>query len=307
MKKVLALLLAVVLAFSFAACHKKSENAVKVDDMIASIGEVSLDSSKKIEEIDKAIDGLTAEEKDDLDNLDDLQAAKDKVAELESEKRVNDVKDQINAIGKVTLKSEKAITKAEKALKKLSEEEQAKVDNASVLTDARNTYDKLKKEDLKKKKAEGQKILSAKFNKDVDDFQNTTFYQHKNTPQYIDTRSYILPYLAKTGDNWYVRVVYNYTGDDWVFFKTLTIVVDGHKYYKFFNYRDITHDNEGGNVWEYIDQQASDDDIKMLRAIAKSKSAKVRYQGDDFSYDLTIKDGDKNIIKDTLKAYDCFH
>lgn len=306
MKKLVAVLLAVVISLSFFGCHRKSENAKAVDEMIESIGEVTLDSADKLTEIDTAIEALTEEEKAELDNLEDLDAAKTKVAELESEKRIADVQASIDAIGTVTLKSQSAIEKAEKALKALSDEEQAKVANAATLTAARKSYDALKKAELKKKEAEGKKIL-AKFDKDVDEFQDVTWYMHKSMPKYIDTRSYIIPYIGKTSSQTYINIRYNYTGDDWVFFKRVTIVADGKKYYKTFKYFDITHDNQSGNVWEYIDEYASADDIEMLRAIAKSKTTKVRFEGDDFTYDMKVKDVDKKIMKDMLKAYDCFN
>ena len=122
-------------------------------------------------------------------------------------------------------------------------------------------------------------------------------------PEYIDIRSYVIPFFYIEDDNVKIQIRYNYTGDDWIFFKQVTILADGKKYNKTFDYFNITHNNEAGSVWEYI----SEDDIEMLRAIAKSKTAKVRYEGDDYIHDITINNNDKKIIKDVLKIYDAYN
>ena len=64
------------------------------------------------------------------------------------------------------------------------------------------------------------------------------------------------------------------------------------------------HDNDNGVVWEYIDLEATDTDIKTLWAIVNSTQTVIRFEGDDHRYDLTVLDSDKAAIRDILTAYE---
>ena len=99
------------------------------------------------------------------------------------------------------------------------------------------------------------------------------------------------------------RLVFHYTGDSWIFFKKITVSVDGQNYVKDFDYFEVSRDNGSGDVWEYVDISPSTTDINMLRAIAASKETIVRFQGDDYHYDLTVKSSDKSAIISVLDAY----
>ena len=99
------------------------------------------------------------------------------------------------------------------------------------------------------------------------------------------------------------RLVFYYTGDSWIFFKKITVSVDGQNYVKDFDYFEVSRDNGSGDVWEYVDISPSTTDINMLRAIAASKETIVRFQGDDYHYDLTVKSSDKSAIISVLDAY----
>ena len=96
----------------------------------------------------------------------------------------------------------------------------------------------------------------------------------------------------------------NYFGDDWVFWKEISVNVDGKNYYLSAKYSDINHDNARGDVWESYDFSELEYDVGMLRAIAKSKKTIVRYEGDHYYRDFVISDSDKQGIKQILKAYD---
>ena len=86
--------------------------------------------------------------------------------------------------------------------------------------------------------------------------------------------------------------------------KDVDLIIDGEKYYKTFNYGDITHDNGGGMVGELIDVTPDDNEIEMLRAIVTSEKTIVRYQGDDYYDDYVLTDADKSAIEDVLIIYD---
>ena len=99
-------------------------------------------------------------------------------------------------------------------------------------------------------------------------------------------------------------MVCNYTADDWVFFKQITFAVDNERYTKYFNYFDVTRDNGGGDVWEYIDVDVSEGNYEeILGAIADSSETIIRFEGDDYYRDFTIGAGDKEAIRQMLTVY----
>ena len=206
----------------------------------------------------------------------------------------------------VTLVSKRTRTKEKQRIVKITEYPETPKKNTVEISNARKTFERLYSEN-KKEKIQNAKQYFSNFSKEKDEFQDVVWYYHKNMPEYIDIRSYVIPFFYIEDDNVKIQIRYNYTGDDWIFFKQVTILADGKKYNKTFDYFNITHNNEAGSVWEYISEEADEYDIEMLRAIAKSKTAKVRYEGDDYIHDITINNNDKKIIKDVLKIYDAYN
>lgn len=140
MKKISIVLLVLTAVLLFTACGK-SEEAQKVDDLIASVGEISLDSEARILEAEKAVSQLAEKEQESLDNLALLQEARAKYNRL----LVENVESFITAIGTVTLDSKEAIDAAQNALRALTKEEKSRVANADVLAQANTTYKELEK------------------------------------------------------------------------------------------------------------------------------------------------------------------
>lgn len=408
MKKLFALVMATITLFILTSCFK-SEEAQAVDDMISAIGTVSLNNEKAIIDVEEVVDALDKKTKRQLDNLDDLKAARDEYNSL----LIKSVENEIDAIGTVTDKSEYKISVARKKYDELRDELKPSVKNYSVLTDsedalvsakaavidnlidsiktvtlkswtaidkAQSAYNKaaqdvknrVKKYDvlqnvqkefsnlkvqeviesissigtvsLNKKELidEARKLYSAlsydqkalvsnysilttaentlkdltakaltsalaKMRKETDEVRGLTWYHSKTQPYYVDTRSYVLPYIALRdySSSPILLVRFNYTGDKWVFFEKVTLMVDGKRYYKTFNYFDMTRDNGGGDVWEYAHiENPSSSDIDMLWAIANSTKTIIRFEGDDRYRDITVSQADKNAIKEVLNVYE---
>lgn len=278
-------------------------NQNAADEIIAditAIGDVSLESKDAVSKARKAYDGASDEVKALVTNAADLEAAETKFDELQ----VTNVTDKISAIGEVSLESGTTIDEAKEAFDDLSDEQQAKVTNAAKLTAAEEQLKALKQ-------AQAEQLLAG-MTKEEDKFQNATFYYPAGWKFYsdgswvADQSCFIRPYLAQNDSGCWIRVIYNYTGDSWVFFQKVTILADGEKFYKSFNYYDITRDNGGGRVWEYIDTDASSD-VDMLTAIANSSEAIIRFEGREYVYDYTVKSSDKQIISQALQAYNALN
>ena len=153
------------------------------------------------------------------------------------------------------------------------------------------------------KKAKAAKINKLKQNMRFryDKVEDITFIQDKTSSRYVDTNSFFL-YIAKfkTGSNIWLRI--SYTGDDWIFFDTITFNIDGQKKDIYLNYYDVVRDNNNGVVWEYINLKY-DDNKDLINEIIKSKSAIMRLSGKNYHHDKTISNSEKQALKRVLEYY----
>lgn len=354
---IVAALIAVYIIINLLSGLKKPEAVVNAEDLISAIGKVSIESEDAIIAAEKAVNDLTAEEKERVGKLDKLEKARATYDELVIEAKVEEIQNAIkaigtvslesydkikaartaydnsndavkekitnlnvleaaekeysalnvtkvialiNEIGEVTLNSGDKIKAAKDAFDSLTKEDEAKVTNAKVLTDAEAKLEALKKADREAR----AKTALAKLKSSYDRVEGITWYEPKTFEKYTDTRCFVLPYIGRkdSGYSW-LRLRMNYTGDDWIFWTKITFVVDGEKYYKSFSYYDIERDNDT-EVWEYADISPTDADIEMLEKIVTSNETIVRFEGDNYRKDITISFADKTSIKQVLEAYD---
>jgi len=271
--------------------------ADEVAKVIAAIGAVTEDSEKAITAAQKAFDAAAPEVQALVQNAGDIEKARTALSDL----RVGNVKQLIDSIGTVTLDSGEAIKAAEDAYKKLSADDKKKVTNYDVLTAASTEVKALKQ-------AEAEKILAG-LKLDNDKVRGIKWYYAKTYQFYsngtwaADKRCFVLPYLGQDAKSTWMRLVFDYTGSEWIFFKKVTVAADDQRFTKTFSYFDIERDNSGYRVWEYIDVDGSSYE-EMLWAIANSKETIVRFEGDAHYYDATISDADKAAIREVLTAYD---
>ena len=327
MKKILLWVLAGAMMLSLAACGK-SEAAKAVDDQIAAIGEVTLESETAISEAEASVDALADEDREQLDNVDKLEQARADYEALVLAGKVSEVEDAIAAIGTVTLESADAITSArslydgseadvQSAVSNLGDLEAAeaalsdlrvaetvslidaigKVTNADVLTAAADQ--------LKALKQEQAQALLANMRVEKDEVRGLTFYYSKTQPYYADERCYVLPYIGQDSTHTWLCAQYHYMDyDNWVFWTNLTFAVDDQRYYKYYNYFDVVRDNDT-EVWEYVNTaDVTEDDIEMFWAIANSEKTIVRFEGDEYYSDFTVSQADKDAIREVLTAYE---
>ena len=259
-----------------------------VINLINQIGTITVNSGDKIAAAQTAYNALSAEEKSNVSNYATLQEAENEF----SQQKVNNVINLINQIGTITVNSGDKIAAAQTAYNALSAEEKSNVSNYKTLSEA-----------PQKLKAEKRQNATAKLKSETDKVEGTTWYKAKVNPDYANVRSYALPYIGTSSGFTWLRLKYLYTGDSWIFFKSITISVDGKRYEAEFSYWDVERDNNT-DVWEWVDVSATDADIEMLKAIANSKETIVRFRGDQYHYDLVVSQSDKNGIKDVLAAYE---
>lgn len=254
--------------------------------------------SGKTDAIEGGSDAVENEENDAAE-VDTTATQVDKAAEVDN---------AIATIGTVTLESKDAIAEAKAAYNALSTEDKAKVANYSVLEAAETEYKAL----VDAEKANVLETYKSKFNVEVDKVQKLSWYMPKNMPEYIDERCYVIPYIGIQNDNIWVAVRYNYTEDDWIFWENLTIVADDETFYKTVGYYNTVRDNDAGYVWEYYDdtfnynESIDSTSFKQLKAMADATETIIRFEGDDYYYDLTLSSADKAMINDVLDMYEAY-
>ena len=365
MKKYLVVIMAVLMALCLCACGK-SEAVKAAEEKIAAIGDVTLDSEKRISAAEKAVEKLSDDELKQLDKAEELKKAREKYERLveskaavvdslivqigevtiESEEKIEAARQEYDAvpasvksrvkgltelesaenmlimlraqrvdnlidqIGEVTLESADKINADQQAFNRLKKNEKAQVKNVSRLTRAREEFAALQKQEKEAKRTEALKLL-GNMRLDEDKVRHLKFYYpsiwrvNQNETWIADKRCFILPYIGMDdhGGVW-MRVVYKFTNDAWVFFKKITVAADEKRYYRSFEDYDIVHDVDGG-VREYIDIDGVSD-VEMLLAIANSKETIVRFEGDEFVYDFIVKEIDKRAIREVLLVYETF-
>lgn len=265
----------------------------EVEDVIAAIGTVTLDSGDAITAAREAFENSEAEIRASVSNLGVLEAAEAEIEDL----RVRTVEDLIAAIGEVTENSGELIRAAQAGFDGLSSENAARVSNTQVLTDAQSAFQAIRM-------AQAQALLE-KFRLEDDPVRGMKFYNSETQPYYADVRSYVFPYIGMNNkDQIWLCAQFHYTGDDWVFFKKITFAVDGKNTVKTFSYfKDIVRDNQYGNVWEYVNTGDGNQYEDLFWTIADSESTIVRFEGDNYWYDLTVSQKDKDAIREVLTAY----
>ena len=82
MKRVIAALLSLSLCFALCSC--KSQEATNVDNLICSIGEVTLDSGEAIRTAESAVEALSEKGYEHLEHLEELRSARARYAVVSS-------------------------------------------------------------------------------------------------------------------------------------------------------------------------------------------------------------------------------
>ena len=170
----------------------------------------------------------------------------------------------------------------------------------SLYAGKKDVLDKLKQDlnlisDLERKQS--QQALS-KLSKRYDKFQDITWYSSPNSPRYRNYNAFYI-YFGSSGDSKLpLRLVVQYESDDWLFIKSAEVNVDGENY-------SISGDWERDNdsrIWEWIDEKL--DDREMIESIIKSKSAVIRFEGNQYYNTRTISASQKQSMRDVLLAFD---
>ena len=264
-----------------------AENEIPTSDTAASL----IGKARAL--YDKASDSA----KEAVSNYGELETA-EKVLE---DAQVQAAIDAINQIGEVTSASGDLLDAAKAAYQAVPKTRRADITNYSVLTAAQGEYTRIQQEAAEQAK---QQAL-ARLTKKPDSVENINWYYPSSYPKYINVRNFVLPYLGERDGTMWIRLVFDYAGNDWIFMDQAIINVDGQVIDTInFDYSDVDRDVwTGAKLSEVADISPSTSQINTLRKIAESNTATIRFKGDK-QCDFEISAKDKQGIKDILAVYD---
>lgn len=137
----------------------------------------------------------------------------------------------------------------------------------------------------------------------VDRVEGITWFQHPNQPKYLNSRSTVYLYIGRRGETGRptLRMKVQYTSSDWLFVEKVFAWHNGVK--------ELLVDSQfkrdsNTTIWEWVDIVPSDYQIEVLRSLANTEEAILRFEGMQYRKDVTLSSGDKRAIREVLLAYD---
>lgn len=144
--------------------------------------------------------------------------------------------------------------------------------------------------------------LKKKMRQEVDDMKGITFYYDPATPKYANANAFAT-YIGQSKDNLWLRFKINYHGDDWLFIRKYMIKVDS-TVLEVIPQTEVQRDNDAGGIWETWDETVNADYYAILKQVAESKTAKIRFEGRQYYQEKPITPAQKESIKNVLKLYE---
>jgi len=262
----------------------------------------SIDSLKTvIDELENGADRLWSAAQNNLKEKNFVKA-KENLSTLISRhpgfNKISEARDLLNKINK----------EIELELKRKELEEQKKLEEERKIAEQRRAAEekliaeqkRIEEENIRKEKmriANATSKMRTKFDK----LEGITWYTPNAAPAYSDYYAFHI-YIGKKEDGrpW-LRWRVTYAADEWLFVDNFFIKYDDKRYDK--NSVKFERDNNSGGIWEWYDETPSDYEVSVLREIADSKSATIRFNGSQYYKDKTITVQQKQAIKDALDAY----
>jgi hypothetical protein len=157
------------------------------------------------------------------------------------------------------------------------------------------------KEEMKKQMKKYEKNYNS-LKRDIDEFKGVTFLKDRNVTSYRNANS-VHAYIVENGKSEpYLRMVYQYADDDWLFINGFQLSIDGGiQNMGAFNFE---RDNDGGSIYEWNDEKVNDgQQLQNLINISESKKTIIRYNGRKYYGERTVSGKQKSSLKNVINAY----
>lgn len=144
--------------------------------------------------------------------------------------------------------------------------------------------------------------LKKKMRKEVDDMRGITFYYDPASAKF-DNRNDFGCYLGQGKEGIWLRFRAQYYGNDWLFVQKLMVKADT-SVFELFPTAEIRKGNGAGDIWEVWDEQTNASNMEVLKAVAESKDAKVRFVGREYHDERKITPAQKQAIRNVFELYE---
>lgn len=145
---------------------------------------------------------------------------------------------------------------------------------------------------------------SARMQTSRDEVLGYVFLQDRSSPTYVNENGFYIYVGTAQGYEPWLRVRVQYAGSNWIFWQKLTVNVDGVIFDINFRYSDVSRDNNGLKVWEWIDADPSEETLVMIGLIAQSKETIIRLEGSEYQDDRILTSREKKAMANVLIVYD---
>jgi hypothetical protein len=185
---------------------------------------------------------------------------------------------------------------------------QTKLPGSESLSSELSRVVKLSQQEQERQAKEAQKAreraVSAMLSK-KDSFEDVEWiYDRATYSQYAGNKFLLYMGRRDQGTPW-LRLRFMMYDDTWHFFESIKLDVDGVRYSYFPGFSEVDRDNGGGDIWEWYDLAPTAADIRMVEAIIKSKSTRIRYiNADNFYVERTVSSAQKKALARVLLAYE---
>ncbi|MAF36836.1 hypothetical protein CL622_06995, partial [archaeon] len=142
------------------------------------------------------------------------------------------------------------------------------------------------------------KNLEQKMKFQKDEFQGITWVYSKTGYGTYGNNIYCY-FGMKDNQSLDPRMVIRYHGDDWIFWRKATFLIDGERF-TYFPASTPKTDNTT-KVWESSDDIITESTLLILQQMFTAESVKYRLQGDQFHADKTLSASRVKAIQDVLK------
>src|SRR5690606_3019465 len=177
---------------------------------------------------------------------------------------------------------------------------------SSVYSNIHNRENSIKKdrENLKDKMYAGKEFDSITYNKLISKFEvkdeefstpQKKWIIPKSKPKYIDN-NHVYSYFQTDKDNnaSNLRLVVQYSADDWLFIKRIQFLIDGNLFEV--SAYDVKTDHNGGRIWEWTDV-TMESELKI--ALEFAKSVKIKLTGQNYARERVLSKKEITALNET--------
>ena len=140
----------------------------------------------------------------------------------------------------------------------------------------------------------------AKMRKKIDQVENITWYRDQSSSQYSNSNAFYIYFGKHQTDSPLLRLRVQYNADTWLFIESFLVVTDGRR----FEYEKVKFNRDHSDkIWEWYDEATDAGDMEVIKSIIASKSAVIRFNGQQYRRDRTITASEKAALQNVLNAY----